>query len=138
MPERYAVQHFRNLRWGTQEQCTVIGRHRAKTERSAADPPRKTDLPFTGPVTRMQRPAPLTQPCQRRSFLPARSAASPCRGSDRPTVSSATGFPLSAGACTSVLRTKCRGISCATYRTWHRKCPACGRPPARTSPVRPA
>lgn len=78
----------------TQAQRTVIGRHRAVTERTAADQQRKTDLPFAGPVTRLQLPDHSRSRASVRSFLPARPAASPRRGSDRPPVSSAAGFPL--------------------------------------------
>lgn len=46
---------FRDLA-DTQAQRTVIGRHRAATERTAADLQRKTDLPFAGFVTRLQLP----------------------------------------------------------------------------------
>jgi len=43
---------FRDLA-DTQAQRTVIGRHRAVTERSADDLQRKTGLPFAGPVARL-------------------------------------------------------------------------------------
>ena len=65
---------FRDLT-DTQAQCTVIGRHRAVTERTAADLQRKTDLPFAGPVTRLQLPDPFTQPCQRQVFFASTSCS---------------------------------------------------------------
>src|SRR5476651_23579 len=72
------------------------------------------------------------------SFLPARPAASPCRGSDRQPASSAADFPLPAAAYASAPKEKCRRIFYATYRKWHPKCPACDRRPALTYPVQPA
>lgn len=72
------------------------------------------------------------------SFLSARPEALSCQGSDWPPVSSAAGFSLPAGAYASVPGAKCSRISCATYRTWHRKCLAYSRPPAPACPAQPA
>lgn len=65
---------FRNLA-DTQAQRTVIGRHRAVTERPAADLQRKTGLTFAGPVTRLQLPDSITQPCQRQVYFASTSCS---------------------------------------------------------------
>ncbi len=65
---------FRDLA-DTQAQRTVIGHHRAVTERTAADLQRKTDLPFAGPVTRLQLPDPFTQLSQRQVFFASTSCS---------------------------------------------------------------